>query len=76
MLELEQLDEGTRTRLLRVATGLSQYELAARAGIDRRRLSEHERGERPLRGVELARVHDVLKRVALPLKESCVGAVA
>ena len=76
MLQLEQLDEGTRTRLLRVATGLSQHDLASRAGIDRRRLSEHERGERPLRDVELTRVHDVLEQLALPSRESVVGAVA
>ncbi len=52
MLQLERLDEGTRTRLLRVAAGLSQHDLASRAGLDRRRLSEHERGERPLRDAE------------------------
>jgi transcriptional regulator with XRE-family HTH domain len=56
MLRLETLDEGTRTRILRVAAGLSQHDLAARAGIDRRRLSEHERGERSLPAEELTRV--------------------
>jgi transcriptional regulator with XRE-family HTH domain len=56
MLRLELLDEGTLTRLLRVAAGLSQHELASRSGVDRRRLSEHERGERPLTSAELGRV--------------------
>lgn len=60
MFYLERLDDGDRTRLLRVAARLSQYDLASRAGIDRRRLSEHERGERPLRGPELARVRAAL----------------
>jgi len=60
MLQLDRLDEGTRTRLYRVAAGLSQAGLAARAGIDRRRLSEHERGERPLREPDLARVRGAL----------------
>lgn len=60
MLHLDRLDEGTRTRLYRVAAGLSQYELASRAGIDRRRLSEHERGERPLREPELGRLRAAL----------------
>ena len=60
MLHLDRLDDGTRIRLMRVAARLSQHDLAARAGIDRRRLSEHERGERPLRGADLARVRAAL----------------
>jgi len=64
VLRLELLDEGTKTRILRVAARLSQHDLARRAGIDRRRLSEHERGERALRDVELARVLDALERAA------------
>jgi transcriptional regulator with XRE-family HTH domain len=76
MLQLERLDEGTRTRLLRVAAGLSQHDLASRAGLDRRRLSEHERGERPLRGVELARVHDALERASPQPREGFASAVA
>jgi transcriptional regulator with XRE-family HTH domain len=76
MLQLEQLDEGTRTRILRVAAGLSQYDLASRAGVDRRRLSEHERGERPLGGTELARLHDALERATPQAEESLSGVSA
>lgn len=67
MLHLETLDDGTRTRLLRVAARLSQHDLAARAGLDRRRLSEHERGERPLREPDLSRVGAVLAAIGAPL---------
>jgi transcriptional regulator with XRE-family HTH domain len=76
MLQLERLDEGTQTRIKRVAARLSQHDLASRAGIDRRRLSEHERGERPLRGAELARLHDALERATPQAKESLFGALA
>ena len=80
MLQLERLDEGTQTRILRVAAGLSQHDLASQAGIDRRRLSEHERGERPLPASESARVRDVLVRLAsgrrLPESEVADAAVA
>jgi transcriptional regulator with XRE-family HTH domain len=76
MLQLERLDEGTRTRILRVAAGLSQYDLASRAGVDRRRLSERERGERPLRGAELARLHDALERATPQAEESLSGVSA
>jgi hypothetical protein len=76
MLQLERLDEGMRTRVLRVAAGLSQYGIALWAGIDRRRLSEHERGERPLSKEELARVTTALAGLmATPSKET-TGAVA
>ena len=60
MLHLDRLDDGTKIRLMRVAARMSQHDLAARAGIDRRRLSELERGERVLRGAELARVRAAL----------------
>jgi transcriptional regulator with XRE-family HTH domain len=76
MLQLERLDEGTQTRVVRVAAGLSQHELASRAGIDRRRLSEHERGERPLRDVELVRLHEALERATPQPKEGLSGAIA
>ena len=76
MLQLEQLDEGTRTRLLRVAAGLSQHDLAALAGLDRRRLSEHERGERPLRDAELARVQVALERLTRQPRGGYVSAIA
>jgi transcriptional regulator with XRE-family HTH domain len=76
MLQLERLDEGTRTRLLRVAAGLSQYDLASLAGIDRRRLSEHERGERPLREAELTRIHEALERATPQINAGLSGAVA
>jgi transcriptional regulator with XRE-family HTH domain len=76
MLQLERLDEGTRTRILRVAAGLSQHDLASRAGIDRRRLSEHERGERPLQDAELARIHEALERLVPQMSAGLIGAVA
>ena len=76
MLHLERLDQGTRTRLLRVAAGLSQHDLASQAGIDRRRLSEHERNERPLRDGELARVHAILEQVSPHPEAGFVRALA
>jgi transcriptional regulator with XRE-family HTH domain len=76
MLHLERLDEGTRTRILRVAAGLSQQNLASRAGLDRRRLSEHERGERPLRDAELARVHEALERASPQSRAGFASVVA
>ncbi len=76
MLRLDTLDEGTKTRVFRVAVGLSQYDLAARAGIDRRRLSEHERGERALREEELARVRAVLDGGSLNEASGATSAVA
>jgi transcriptional regulator with XRE-family HTH domain len=60
VLRLETLDEGTKTRIFRVSASLSQYDLASRAGVDRRRISEYERGERSLREEELARGRAVL----------------
>ena len=60
-MRLELLDEGTRTRVLRVVAGLSQHDLAARSGIDRRRISEHELGQRTLPPAALERVHGVLR---------------
>jgi transcriptional regulator with XRE-family HTH domain len=76
VLRLELLDEGIRTRILRVAAGLSQQNLASRAGVDRRRLSEHERGERPLRPGDLARVREVLDRAVRPEAEGSTSAIA
>jgi len=76
VFRLDALDEGTRTRILRVAAGLSQYGLASRAGIDRRRLSEHERGERPLRADELARVHHVLGQTTSQSEDEAQANVA
>ena len=76
MLHLERLDEGTRTRILRVAAGLSQHDLASHAGIDRRRLSEHERGERTLGDPELARLRSVLDRMAAQVDQGAAGAIA
>ena len=60
-MRLDHLTDGIRTRLLRVAAGFSQHDLASRAGIDRRRLSEHERGERPLPAPDLSRVRLALE---------------
>lgn len=60
MLRLDHLDEGTKTRLSRIAAGLSQHALASRAGVDRRRLSEYERGERRLSEPDASRVRAAL----------------
>ena len=57
---IDLLDDSARVRLLRVVARLSQAEVAARAGIDRRRLSEFERGERALPDPELGRVRAAL----------------
>lgn len=76
MLRLDRLDEGTRTRLGRVAAGLSQHALASRAGIDRRRLSEHERSERPLPPSDLARVRAALIEAGAPLGAGADGEAA
>lgn len=64
MLELDTLDVGMRMRVLRVAAGLSQHMLAARAGVDRRRISELERGERTPSSEELKRIYSVLAEPA------------
>ena len=74
MLRLDLLDEGTLTRLLRVAARLSQYDLASRAGIDRRRLSEHELGHRPLPPTELESVRTALTTAAATRKAERVPA--
>jgi transcriptional regulator with XRE-family HTH domain len=76
MLQFKRFDEGMRTRILRVAAGLSQHDLASRAGIDRRRLSEHERGERTLPATELARVYTALDDAPPQRAEGQIGAVA
>jgi transcriptional regulator with XRE-family HTH domain len=61
VLRLEQLDEGTQTRLLRVAAGMSQAELASHAGIDRRRLSEFERSRGSLTSEAVTKLRAVLR---------------
>jgi transcriptional regulator with XRE-family HTH domain len=76
MVSLEHLDHGTQTRLLRVAARLSQHELAVRAGIDRRRLSEYELNQRPLNEAELARLRAVLDGLTLPPSERHPDGVA
>ncbi len=45
MVQLKQFDVGTQLRLLRVAAGLTQQDLAILAGVERRRLSEFERNQ-------------------------------
>jgi transcriptional regulator with XRE-family HTH domain len=61
MLRLDQLNEGPRTRVLRVALGLTQRDLAALANVDRRRLSEFERDQQnALRPEAVARLQAVL----------------
>ncbi len=61
MLVLQELDEGTRTRVLRVAARLTQHDLASRANVDRRRLSEFERNQaNALAADGIARLRQVL----------------
>ncbi len=43
-LRLDLLPQGIQVRVARVAAGMSQYDLASRVGLDRRRLSEYEQG--------------------------------
>ncbi len=45
MVQLTRFDVGTQLRLLRVAAGLTQQDLAMLAGVERRRLSEFERNQ-------------------------------
>jgi transcriptional regulator with XRE-family HTH domain len=45
VVQLKQFDVGTQLRLLRVAAGLTQQDLAMLAGVERRRLSEFERNQ-------------------------------
>jgi transcriptional regulator with XRE-family HTH domain len=66
VLRLEELDEGTRLRVLRVAAGLSQHNLAVHANVDRRRLSEFERNqENALAPDALDRVREVIARARM-----------
>lgn len=60
MFELERLDEGTQFRLARVAAGLSQYDVATRAGVAPQRISELERGRGQLPPVVIERIRGVL----------------
>ena len=45
MVQVKQFDIGTQFRLLRVAAGLTQQDLAMLVGVERRRLSEFERNQ-------------------------------
>jgi transcriptional regulator with XRE-family HTH domain len=69
-MRLDHLSEGTRTRLLRVAMGLSQHDLATRVGVDRRRLSEHERNQRALSPADAERIRVVLAEEGAPLADA------
>lgn len=60
MLQLDQLQEGTRFRLARVASGLTLFDVGTRAGVSPPRLSEFERGRGQLSPDALDRVRAVL----------------
>jgi transcriptional regulator with XRE-family HTH domain len=45
VVQFKQFDVGTQLRLLRVAAGLTQQDLAFLVGVERRRLSEFERNQ-------------------------------
>ena len=45
--------DGLSLRIMRVRAGLTQYELAQRSGIHPVRISEMERGQRPITDVVL-----------------------
>lgn len=59
-------DLGAALRDARRAAGLSQHELAARAGVSRQWLSRLETGSNP--GAELRKVLDVLAALGLAVK--------
>ncbi len=60
MLRIEELPEGRQVRLLRVAAGLTLFDVGARAGVSPARLSEFERGRRHLPPDAIERVRAVL----------------
>ena len=47
-LQQEDAMDGLDLRLMRVRAGITQYELAQRSGIHPARISEMERGQRPI----------------------------
>ncbi|HUT36147.1 MAG TPA: helix-turn-helix transcriptional regulator [Planctomycetota bacterium] len=61
---------GDRLRALRRHQGISQEELAARAGLDRTYVSGIERG---VRNVSLRNIARLSKALAVPLKEMFEG---
>jgi transcriptional regulator with XRE-family HTH domain len=66
VLRLEELDEGTRTHILSVAAGLSQHDLASRANVDRRRISEFERNQsKALSPDAVLRVREAIARASM-----------
>ena len=80
MLVLQELDEGTKTRVLRVAARLTQHDLASRANDDRRRLSEFERNQaNALTADDIGRVREALANACdhrAPSQESNVANLA
>lgn len=76
MLHIERLPEGTQFRLMRIARGLTLFDLGRLADVSPPRLSEFERGRRSLSADAVARVRAVLsQKSAIPAGET-VDAVA
>lgn len=59
-VNLDQLPEGRQLKVLRIAAGLTLWDLAQRANVQPPRISEFERGHGRLSPEALARVHEVL----------------
>jgi transcriptional regulator with XRE-family HTH domain len=57
---------GDRVRLLRVAAGLSQEELADRSGLHRTYISSVERGQR---NISLANIHSIADALSIDVRE-------
>ena len=60
MMDFGGLREGTQLRLARVAAGLTLFDVGSRAGVSPPRLSEFERGVRPMEPSAVDRVRSVL----------------
>jgi hypothetical protein len=60
VLQFEDLPEGTQFRLMRVALGLTLFQVGAAATVSPPRLSEYERGRGALPPDAVVRVHKFL----------------
>jgi transcriptional regulator with XRE-family HTH domain len=59
-IHLDQLPEGRRLKVARIAAGLTLWDLARRADVQPPRISEFERGHGRLPAEALERIHAVL----------------
>ena len=63
-------------RLVRACLRFSQTELGTELGIDRRRVSEIENGERTLRAQEARRAHKLLARLQPRIRRGMISLLA